>query len=338
MSVFDRRVPAAPTIALAGLVAAMSASAVDVRVTGDRVNLRTRPDGESEVVGQVSRGTVLKRLASDGDWTKVAPPEGTDLWVYGELIQDGLVAVPKLMVRGGPGINYKSVGHLLEGDGVTVRGEQSGWLRIAPTPGSYVWISSGYVQRTSAPAEPAAKPSPAPAVKPVPRPAAPKPPPERSAVKPVGPTSAKPSVSIARPPPGRAFTPPVRPTAPPARPSAPRREPPSRTGPGRTITGVSAAPAPVDLKHLVSSRAQGRRVEMRGTLRPAARAVWRRPGDYRLVQRDRQGRSLTVCYVAGKAERLDALLGRSLLVAGREYWVQGVLHPVIVVESLTDTR
>ena len=77
---------------------------------------------------------------------------------------------------------------------------------------------------------------------------------------------------------------------------------------------------------------------MRGTLRPTSWAVWRRPSSYRLVQRDRQGRSLTVCYVVGRADRLDALLNQSLAVSGKEYWVQGVLHPVISADRITNTR
>ena len=74
---------------------------------------------------------------------------------------------------------------------------------------------------------------------------------------------------------------------------------------------------------------------MRGLLRPAGRAVWRRPSRYRLVQRDNQGRALTVCYVIGDGSQLENLLGKNLLVGGKEYWVQGVRHPAITAERIT---
>jgi len=293
---------------LTGLLTALFAQASPdtVRVTGNNVNLRSVAGADGEVVGQVSKGDLLERFGTEGEWTRVKPPEDVALWVYGELLQGGVVAVPKLMVRGGPGINYKAVGHLVDGDRVTVRGEHAGWLSIAPPPGCFLWISSAYVQ-DAAQGGPAEVPA----------------------------LSEK------------------RPDAVPAVPAAvPRRQPvPAATGSdnvaatsqtvqrrreaaqsGRTV--VEIKPPIVDPRILVSSRDQGRPVEISGLLRPAGRAVWRRPSRYRLVQYDNRGRALTVCYVIADESQLESMTGKHLLISGKEYWVQGVRHPALAAERI----
>ena len=279
-----------------------------VRVTGERVNLRSGPGTGSEVISQVSAGEILGVDGIEGEWTRVVPPEGVNLWVYGELIQDGIVAVPKLMVRGGPGINYKAVGHLVEGNKVTIRGEHTGWLSIAPPPGCHLWIHSAYVENAAAPAvaAPAAGTSrPDDNTKPV-----------RLVVPSTGGEEGK-SVALVSPQkPAKPLSPAV------GRPAA---------GDRRIVT---VKPPVIDPRMLVPSREQGRPVDMSGLLRPAGRAVWRRPSRYRLVQRDNQGRAVTVCYVIGNEAQLDRLLGKNLDISGKEYWVQGVRHPAIAVERV----
>jgi hypothetical protein len=58
-----------------------------------------------------------------------------------------------------------------------------------------------------------------------------------------------------------------------------------------------------------------------------------RPSRYRLTRS--QGHTHeTVCYVKGNEAQLQSLLGKSLMIKGREYWVQGVRHPVLVPEQI----
>lgn len=96
-------------------------------------------------------------------------------------------------------------------------------------------------------------------------------------------------------------------------------------------TAGGAVSAPPDLR-LVPLEGQGRLVQREGELKPAP-FVFGRPSKFRLVTRD--GAQLaTLCYVRGNSEQLTSLLNQRLLVRGREYWVQGVRQPVIVLERI----
>lgn len=98
-----------------------------------------------------------------------------------------------------------------------------------------------------------------------------------------------------------------------------------------TATPGGTAAAPADLR-LVPLEGQGRLVQREGELKPAP-FVFGRPSKFRLVTRD--GAQLaTLCYLRGNSEQLTSLLNQRLLVRGREYWVQGVRQPVIVLERI----
>lgn len=134
-------------IAVALTVLPSAHGATRLRVTGDKVNLRAGADYETEVVGSVSKQHVLTAGGEvQGDWTKVVPPPHVDLWVHGEMVQDGVVTVSRVRVRSGAGISYRPVGALDRGVRVAVRGRQGDWLRIAPPAGSWLWIYTGYVK------------------------------------------------------------------------------------------------------------------------------------------------------------------------------------------------
>jgi len=286
------------------LVGRADATREEVRVTGDRVNLRAGPGLKYEVVGQLSRGDVLAVGTREGDWAEVSTPEHVDLWVYGELVKEGVVAVSRLRVRGGPGINYKPVARLEKGDRVTVRGEKGDWVKIAPPPGATLWISCEYVRLAS-------ETHPVPAVT---RPIVEK---RERTVSP--PSRPKKPVVVAKTPPAPK---PSTATGEAGKPEAARPRP--------------AAPSSEVLlrRKLVPSGEQGRFVDVAGALRRAG-WVWNRPSGYRLVKHDNRRRPFTVCYVLGDAARLDPLVGRSLRISGRRYWVQGVRYPVVAPQTIT---
>lgn len=286
-------------------------------VTGEGVNLRSAPEAAAEVVGQVSKGQILVSVELEGDWLGVKPPEEIDLWVYGELLIDGRVAVPKLQVRAGPGINYQAVGSLTKGDKVIVRGSHADWVKIAPPDGSVIWISREYVEaadRSPAPAQPAVRADPP---KPAPKPAPSRPQPVRAApprrISPVAAPEARPSRTV------KPATPSV-PVAP--EPAAPQQE---------------AVPGDMRIRRdlLVARTDQGQPVTLRGTVRKAA-WVWRRPSQYCLVDYRERGRPMTRCYLVAKEAVLAQLEGVEVEVAGREYLIQGVKLPAVIVETVTD--
>jgi len=302
-----------------GLCGGVSA-ATRVKVTGDRVNLRSRPGGgdRAEVVSQVNRGDELTaKYGLNDDWVEVEAPATASVWVYAELVKNGVVAATKVRIRGGPDVAWQPVGRVQKGDRLTVRGAKGDWLEIAPPPGTSLWISRDYV----VPIVP--KPPPQPAVKPVPPRVAPRPPP-KPAPKPVSPPK-----PVVKPPAPR---PPVRVDLPRrgSPPSRPRTTPPA-TAVARSSTG-SRLPVGLAGRTLVPSKAQGQAVKYDGVVRHSG-LVWRRPSRYRLAE-EQSGRALTVCYVMGNEQQLKQILGERVTVHGREYWVQGVRSSVVVPERI----
>lgn len=287
---------------IAGVLASGAARAETVRVVGQRVNLRARADLKAEVVGQVADGELLEARSTREDWVEIAPPESVDLWVHKDFVQGGKVAATELKVRAGPGINYTVVANLPRGAAVTVRGEFTDWLKIAPPPAASLWVSRGYVEPAAAPKPPAAAPE----------------------VSPAAPSIAGPSAPSSIPPP------------PPVLPSASRPPPAAGTVVSQRVVSVQTGrepvvrPPPAGLD-LIPFEGQGRAVQQDGVLK-RARQLLRGPARFRLVA---VGDPLvTLCYVHGNDTQLQGFEGRRLLIRGREYWARGVQYPVVVPDQI----
>jgi hypothetical protein len=235
---------------------------------------------------------------------KIVPPADVDFWVYSELIREDVIGVSKANVRVGPGINYSSVGFVVKGDKVEVRGSNGEWSKIAPPVGCFLYISGKYVERF---VEGRVKEKPS---------IIPEAPPEKEQ----GPSASEESVEV-KPPPAAVkertvFAEPVV---------------ASRVPERRTPAGV------IPEERLVSSRKQGEEVRYAGILRPSG-FVWRRPSKFRLVKHDESGRASTVCYVIGQESRLTEVVGTAVVISGKEYWIQGVRAPVVVPEKISRKR
>jgi len=296
------------TLVMAVSIAGGTADAAFSRLTvrGDRVCLRAGPDDQTEVVAQVSDGEVLAGTGrEEGEWIQVIPPASVSLWVYGELVQDSLVSASKVRVRSGPGISYRPVGTLDKGQPLSVRSVKGEWVEVAPPPGSYLWISRIYL----APDEPSPRPKPEVPSAPASAPPPPAAPAGRPAIA-VGPPP-KPEVGKTAPSPSIVSAPVV---------AHPREEP------------VSVPPVLAG-KRLAPGKEAGLKVECAGVLRGAG-LLWRRPSRYRLVQDDGTGRSVTRCYVLGNESQLGSIVGRSLVIHGREYWLDGVRYPVLIPDQI----
>jgi hypothetical protein len=144
-----------------------------VKVTGDRVSLRSMPDVNAELLDRAMRGEELVFLGETNDWVAVQAPDSLHFWVSSEYIQNGVVVPAKLNVRSGPSQNYSVVCVMNTGDAVSLRGEFNEWLKIAPPVGSRVWISSNYVEKIEPPKpEPVIEPEPVVEPEPEPEPVA----------------------------------------------------------------------------------------------------------------------------------------------------------------------
>ena len=92
------------------------------------------------------------------------------------------------------------------------------------------------------------------------------------------------------------------------------------------------ASPPADLR-LIPLDGQGRIVQRDGILKKAPSIFMKPPGTHRLVKRE--GNNLmTTAYLRGDVKRMNALLEQQLVVRGREYWIENLKAPVIVVDSI----
>ncbi|VGO21477.1 SH3 domain-containing protein [Pontiella sulfatireligans] len=161
------------TILLAATALSISAETNElakVRVTGDRVNLRTKPDLNSESLEPAMRGEELVFLGATNGWVAVQPPDYLYGWVATNYLKEGVVTPKKLNVRAGPSLNYTVLSVVKRGDELAVNGEFSGWFKVAVPVGSRVWISEDYVEPVEPPppvSAPVVEPEPEPELEPV---------------------------------------------------------------------------------------------------------------------------------------------------------------------------
>jgi uncharacterized protein YraI len=275
---------------------------VEVRVTGDHVNLRAGASEESEVVAQVAKGDILQVSGNaGGDWVSVMPPATASLWVYGDLVKDGVVAASKAQVRAGPGISYKVVGTLEKDRKITVQDATGEWFKIEPPTGCVLWISGKYVEQVGKEVVVADAP--------------------QAPVQPSAPAAEKQEKQE-----------PAKPSAVPApQPVATNQHPKTVASHPRD---AAADTGQLFLKNLIDTMEQGKSIEYEGVLNYSS-FVLGRPSRYILVIQDKNARLVDSCYVMGKQAQFDALVGRRVRVTGKEYWVQGSRSSVVVPSRIT---
>jgi len=279
-----------------------------MKVNADNVNLRAGADSNKEVVSQVSYDDILYTAGKDesGKWFRVLPPKGTKLYVYEKLIQDGKVSVKTLNVRSGPGINYTKMGEVLRGQDLKVIDQRNEWLAIEPPESCYLWISTDYL-------EPIVVKKVAPVKKEVAATKAPDPK-KTKIVKPPAPVNRSFAEKISNSPT----------TA-------------ETTSSYSTQQEPSKIPASLASNKL-QSRPQGLYVKgYDGTLKKGSMFV-SSPSRFYLMQYDPNDRMIKICYILGNSEQLDNLLGKSIIVSGDCYWLDGYSTPVVIPKQITKSK
>ncbi len=269
-----------------------------LEVTGQRVNLRARPELEAEVVGQVEEGDLLYAKSLGLQWAEVAPPEGFFVWVHGDFVEEGRVTASTLNLRAGPGINYSVVGELARGTRVRALETFGEWLRIAPPASVSFWVSRDFLEEI-----------------------------EQLGTTPVTildlPSMPTPKAEV-----GPAAEAPVEPS---------EEERPELEDDGTVVERVVApsrpAFAPPSDLDLIPLAGQGQETRVRGRLRRRGLGFGR-PSGFRLVGADESGQSVTLCYVRGNTDQLRELLNRDVMLVGREYWVRDSSIPVVIPERI----
>lgn len=277
------------------LDSSMADTQVYARVKADRVNLRAKSDLQSETVGQLSAGTMLKVKSIEGSWLQVVPPEETDFWIHKDFVENDIVLVNKLNARSGAGINYNVVGTFAKGEKVVRRGSFGEWIKVAPSADASLWVSSDLAELVY------------------------------------------PTINIPLPVAAPKAQSPILPT-----------EPVVKTGDdaamdemqtdysGAYATGrvppVDARSPPSDLK-LIPLEGQGKVVKREGELKRAPMLLFKSPATHRLIKRE-ANKLITTAYVRGNSKQLDELLNQHIVVQGREYWVENIKAPVVVIEAI----
>ncbi|HAM71829.1 MAG TPA: hypothetical protein DCM86_09320 [Verrucomicrobiales bacterium] len=193
--------PAAPAPASDSAEALSAGPAVTKQ---DHVNVRSRPDTESDVVTHLKKHEmvtvveeVFHKKAGPGEptrWAKIAWPSEVPVWVYADFVDHSgsAVKVAKVNLRSGPGENFAVVGTLQKGTSIKKLDAKGDWWKIEAPEGCHAYIAANLLE---------AKPAAAPVVVSTPPPSAPKPAPLRPAPVTAPPPPISPAPLATAPPP-----------------------------------------------------------------------------------------------------------------------------------------
>lgn len=138
---------------LAALTCAIPTLADSVVIRGDRVNIRSQPSLDGEVLVWMKRGETLETQGSAKDgFIRVALPSKVAVWVYAPLVDRAAhqVKAPEARLRVGPGRNYGELGVLKKGAVLTEIRESDGWLQVEPPAGLSAYVGSQFIESSGA--------------------------------------------------------------------------------------------------------------------------------------------------------------------------------------------
>jgi uncharacterized protein YgiM (DUF1202 family) len=143
------------SLLLAALAIAIPVVADTVVIRGDRVNVRSQPNLDGEVLAWMKRGETVETQGSAKDgFIRIALPSRVAVWVYAPLVDRAAhqVKAPEARLRVGPGRNYGELGVLKKGAALTEIRESDGWLQVEPPAGLSAYIGAQFIDASGAPA------------------------------------------------------------------------------------------------------------------------------------------------------------------------------------------
>jgi uncharacterized protein YgiM (DUF1202 family) len=141
--------PRPRSLFLAALTCVIPALADTVVIRGDRVNIRSQPSLDGEVLVWMKRGETLETQGSAKDgFTRIALPSKVAVWVYAPLVDRAAhqIKAPEARLRVGPGRNYGELGVLKKGAALTEIRESDGWLQVEPPAGLSAYVGSQFIE------------------------------------------------------------------------------------------------------------------------------------------------------------------------------------------------
>ena len=116
-------------------------------ITGSRVNVRSGPGTNYDVICQIHKGDIVKTEAIEGEWACIYPNEKVFGWVKSSYLdKEGTVSVRKLNVRAGANENFSLICKLGKGYKVSIVGELGSWKKILLPQHARVYIYNKYVK------------------------------------------------------------------------------------------------------------------------------------------------------------------------------------------------
>ena len=140
---------------LVALTCAIPALADTVVIRGDRVNVRSQPSLDGEVLVWMKQGETVETQGSSKDgFVRIALPAKVAVWVYGPLVDRAShqIKAPEARLRVGPGRNYGELGVLKKGAALTEIRESDGWLQVEPPAGLSAYVGAQFIGVSGAPA------------------------------------------------------------------------------------------------------------------------------------------------------------------------------------------
>ena len=114
-------------------------------VTGNRVNVRSGPSINYEVLGKADKEDRVVVRDAKKEWLCIEPPDNIILWVHGSYVQEGRITAYSVNVRSAPNTNSFIVGQLEKDNPVKIVSIDDEWVSILPPENTYAWISSEFV-------------------------------------------------------------------------------------------------------------------------------------------------------------------------------------------------
>jgi cell wall-associated NlpC family hydrolase len=120
-------------------------------VTGNVVNFRQNPNTSSKILDQLTEGSKVNIVDSEGDWYKAVHNDITG-WISGEWlkVQDekiatGVVSGSVVNVRSKADISSEVLTKFEKGTKVDIYDHTGDWYRVSIGEGRYGWMNSDYV-------------------------------------------------------------------------------------------------------------------------------------------------------------------------------------------------
>ena len=128
------------------------------RVDAGILNVREKPDLNSKVISQLTRGQIINVFNEIDDWYQIVIRQNKSAFVYKKYIQiireekSGIVLARVLNIRSEPNTESSILGLLNKNDIVTILHEYSDWLKIL-YKGSEAFVYKQYIEISEIPVE-----------------------------------------------------------------------------------------------------------------------------------------------------------------------------------------